>query len=813
MSEKFLRLISSALIFVFLTQTCFGTAAPADSEDPLTAEAAQCADILGIRAEVNRIISLGRNGASSAELNELRAYSLRKILHGVIQVQLAESRLEMEMAYTYDVMDRNQRQMNTVNQFFNIANFLQFSALYTTEPFLRIHKKFVQSATLTTIGGGIGLVLPILNILYNKTAEAHNLKPPEYLSHLITGSPVDGSNLPQFVARYMDTASPGSQSTRRDELNALWNKRYHADMQKEETLCGINDGHAKKIFVLQSRIVLLWSLYTAIQAFDRELLALVNQISDYHADVLPERSADKTVIGLTGQADDAARLLHLEPVVSELKSLEAGNSSSERRTELQVALMERLLSGYLDMRIAADKCQEELNYQYDVVLAQMNARRGKFLQKTYEANFIQTNTLGSIAGLKYLQGNTRAGNELFAVANSVGIGITTVSLLATQGGWRKNQAAPNSLADLFDLQAPGRYGFSTPVWNFLNSSGPDTGGKTRRERLMDYWYTNAVTNMDIKQRRNQEKLASMPSCRYDTINLVTNRIALISALREELGRFDVELLDLLRQTWPENFVPAAEPPGKDAYVPARIAAKLLGVEPLVEEAHQNRASNQEMIVFTRRVLEGFLQAGSDADMLGSEIQRENHVMARMIRERDKVIQLTNIVNFYQIGILGVIFDGLGLSTNSREVLAGNQINIISGIMVGALAITALLERHGGLRPTQAPPNILANMFNLKTDHEPLSPLMSTFLDSPSPSFMTGYTRRQVLTKYWKEGKNLTVSIKPKSNQEKLGAEGIAHHWWCETIKLIDNRICMLWDLRAVLRNSNVLFDALLSDVN
>ena len=810
----FLRMILAAAFTAQLILPWLALPALSSGSEFLTADAAQCADILGIRQEAEEIVSSYRRGTPDGQLLDLRAHALRKILQGALQVQAAENHLEMEMAYTYHAREAAQRRINTVNQFFNIANFLQFGILYTIEPYSREHKQFVQSAICTTVGGGIGIVLPVLNILYNNTAKASNIAPPAYLAHLVDGKPVDGSRLPPYVAQYIDSRAAGSSISRREALNAVWIQRHHADMRKKETLCGIDDGKSKKLSVLSSRIVLLWSLYTAVQGFDHELLALLNQLSDSSFDghLSPSvMTLDTAKLG--GKADQAARLLHLESIVAELRSLNVADTNNVRKTSLQLTLMERILAGYLDMRIGADKCQEALNYQYDIVLAQMMARRRKFLQKTYEANFIQTNTLGATAGLNYLEGHTKAGNELFLVANSIGICITTISLLATQGGWRKNEAAPNSLADFFDLRANEQHGFSPLIWNFLNSPSERSGGKPRREYLQEVWKGNAVVDMDLKQKRNQEKLGSMPSCKWDTIKLVVNRIALLSALREELGQFDVELLDLLRKAWPETMVSASANNETVANAPAALAAKLLGVQSLVAEISNHQANRHTKILLTRQVLEGFLEASADGDLLGQEIVTETQVMNRMIRQRDMAIQLTNILNFYQIGILGVISNSLSLSDNSKNIFAGNQINIVSGFMVSCLALTALLESHGGLRPNKAEPNLLGNVFGKKSSYINLSPLMVNYLNSIEITSPTGLTRRQELIKYWQESKVLNVNVKHTSTHEKLSAEGRAHNWWDESINLINNRISMLYDVRAILRNSNLSFDSLLTTVD
>jgi hypothetical protein len=782
----------------------------------LTAEACQAAEILGIRQQAEQIISLNKSATDSQALrlqrNVFRSLVLRKVLQAVLQVQATESRLEGEMAYTYDVMAREQRKTDTVDQFFNILNFAQLSVLYGfVEPYSRINKRFTQSAVGTCVGSGLAIGLPILNIFYDKCAKASHLAPPKFLSHIIDGGPVDGSHLAPLVVRYFDLPAPGSSVTRREALNALWKQRYRADMAKKSTLCGIDDGKSKKSFVLNTRIELLWSLYTTIQGFNKDLLSLLNQVSEYQP--VKEMPAIARAVTSSGSgADEAARLLELEPLVAELKSLNESDGD-ERKFELRLQLMERLLAGYLDLQIAADRCQEELNYQYDVVLAQMTARRGKYLQKTYEANFIQTGTLGACAGWSYLNQYTAAGNELFIVSNSLGLGITTISLLASHGGWRKNRSEPNSLADFFNLRASGKHGFSPLVWNYLNSSSPKrTDGKSRREYLQETWSKKSVSTMDLKNQRNLEKLGSMPSCKWDTINLVLNRIHLLTSLRDQFTQFDNELLDLLRQSFPATL--ASDSAGSSSSLSPSVdaAANWLGVKGLLADASNSQDQNAKLLL-TRSVFEAFLTSTADANTLGQQIVVETQTMNRMIRQKDKAIQYTNIANFYQLGILGIISDSLGLSSKKNYPLYGDRVNLVSGGLIAGFAGAALLERRGGVRLSKAEPNAIAGVFQKPSTATQLSPVMIKYLKGTAQDSPTGLTRREELIKYWNESKILNVNVKRESTIEKLSAEGKAHHWWSESIKLINNRVTMLYDLRAVLRTSNTSFDRLLAAVD
>lgn len=814
---------NTVVFLCLLIQPWFLCVSAFSKTESLSADAAQAADILGIKEDAERILSLRRNSSISESerrlLHTKRAFVLRRLFEGVLQVQAAENKLEVEMAYAYDVLSREQRKKNTINQFFNALNFAQLSVLYGfIEPYSRIKEQFQQSAIGTSVGSGLAISLPLLNILYNKFSKASHLAPPLFLSNILEGKPVDATNLPPLVANYLDSPVPGSSnnSTRRELLNALWKQRYHADMSKKETLCGIDDNKPKSIFILNSRIELLWSLYTAIQQFDNDLLALLNQVKGTaFADVQLAAPKSNQSIGLGGGADEAAHLLHLQPVIAELRSLDNASGDNERRQDLQISLMESVLSGFLEIQGAADRCQHELNYQYDVVLSQMNARRGNFLQKTYEANFIQTGTLGACAGWSYLNGYSKAGNQLFIVSDAIGLGITTISLLAGHGGWRRNRSEPNSLADFFDLRHSDSYGFSPLVWNYLNSSSPSrTDGKSRRESLLEIWSKQKVTTFNLQNSRNLEKLGSMPSCKWDTINLVVNRIALLSSLREQLQQFDAELLDLLRKAWPANIAADSADASLSSLSPTvNGAAKLLGISGLLAGINNDPGAESSKLLITRMVLEGFLDATADSNILAHEITVESQIANRMARHKDRAIQLTNVANFYQLGILGIVSDSMGLSSISKYVLYADRINIVSGHLIASLALSAFLEQHGGPRLGMAKPNAISAAFGKTSNHTKLSPMMIKYLNTTAPTSRTGLSRREELVKYWKDSKVLNVNLNHDSTVQKLSAEGRAHHWWSETISLINNRTTMLYDLRTVIRTSNIGFDELLRTLN
>jgi len=788
----------------------------ATTDGALTADAAQAADILGIRQEAEQIIAMRKAGVGSAadrhQFNNYRALVVRKVFEADLQTQVAESRLEFEIAYAYDAIMRQQRKENTVNQLLNTANFTQFGVLGILAGVCDLKEKFIWESTLGLVSAGVGTSLPILGMIYSKQAKASHLTPPAFMAPYVNGKPVDGSDLPPLVVRYLNSAAPGETRTRKEILSASWKERFKADMSKKETLLGIADGKRRSQGYLSNRLVLLYSLYTNIEGFNSDLLSLLNQVRGSSFDYSPSSTRISASPGLGGGADDAVKLLHLESVVAELQSLNTTGGDSEQKRDLQITLIETLVSAGLDMAVAGDRCQKEINYQVDVVLAGLTDRQAAFMQKLYEVNFIQGGTFGSIASTLFLKHKSNQAGIVLLISGSIGLGLTGLSFFALKGGTSKNTIGPNSLADFWDLRPPGEKGFSPLVWAYLNSTSPSrSDGKSRRQCLMESWERNSVVTMSLKDKRSLEKLAGMPSAKRDSIKLVLNRIALLSSLRQQYNEFDVELLDLLRKAWPVTL--AADTPEINSGISpsANAAATLLGIQGL-KAARESSDQNAKLLV-TRQVLEGFLSMITDADLVGHEIDVEFKVLDRMERRRDRVVQFTDNVNFLQGGVLGQVATSLGLTGKPQDVVATNYIAIITSAVSVGLGAVSLLEQHGGWRPGKAKPNALRAAFGKNSEKVQLTTITMRYLNTPEPNSPTNLSRRETLVKYWKESKVLNVNLDKDSTIQKLSAEGKAHHRFCETINLINNRLTMLTDMRAVLRSCNSGFADLLSSVD
>lgn len=418
------------------------------------------------------------------------------------------------------------------------------------EPFMRIHKEFLVSSISTTISGALGTTIATLSRVHGKFARASHVAPPKVLANMIDGLPVDTSGMPPLVTKFLDAREPDSDKSRRAELFAMWLKNYHIDASKKKNLCGIADKKRASIGLLNSRILLLWSLHTFVQDFDRSLLSLLKVVKDPGSDNpdLVSTSANRDAKYASG-ADEVAVLLKLQPQIDELKRLRRDNVESTRRDELELLVLESTLLGALEVQVASDRVDEELNYNYHIVLAQLLQSRAKWLQFTYDLNFIQSGIMGTIAGKLYLEKHSFAGSNQFVIAGGIGTGLTTLAMLENHGFWRRSTTGPNGLAEVLNLHPANQYRFSPFVSSFLNDPPPgSTDTRTRRELLNDAWEKRHVSAVRLNKTKNVEALANMPTHKFDTIKLVTNRIKLLHSLKKELESFHVEVLDLLRAT-------------------------------------------------------------------------------------------------------------------------------------------------------------------------------------------------------------------------------------------------------------------------
>ncbi|MBK9203696.1 MAG: hypothetical protein IPL73_14940 [Candidatus Obscuribacter sp.] len=117
---------------------------------------------------------------------------------------------------------------------------------------------------------------------------------------------------------------------------------------------------------------------------------------------------------------------------------------NQRVQELELHLLERTLTGALELQVATDKVDEDLYYNYHIALSELLQNRAKWLQYNYNANFLQSGILGIVAGRLYLSRHSYAGDRMFVISGSNGTALTLLAMLQMRGGKRKVDTSPKS---------------------------------------------------------------------------------------------------------------------------------------------------------------------------------------------------------------------------------------------------------------------------------------------------------------------------------------------------------------------------------
>ena len=327
--------------------------------------------------------------------------------------------------------------------------------------------------------------------------------------------------------------------------------------------------------------------------------------------------------------------------------------------------------------------------------------------------------------------------------------------------------------------------------------------------MLKVWKTHKVATINIQKRKVQEKLAAMPSVKNDTIKVTRNRIALLNTLRIRFQLLDRYLFEVLKMMDKYDQTTLASTATDSNFKSKRAAqlAKLLGIAPV---GGDYRSSNSLLtaddldkdILITRRILLAMMEVRKTNANIELEIVLEQDTLERLTRYRDTSIQAVNLANFYQIGILGVLADGvIGLADYQKAGTLNNRLTIISGLTAGGLAVMAFLMRRGGISLTKHDPNMLGPCLAIESPaKQNYTPLTLDYLSRPNPDSQNQQTRFELLLDYWQSMHLVGVDMKKPKNFEKVAAIGEHHHFWDENIKMIQSRVTMLFDLEAVVNH-------------
>ncbi|HEY9731967.1 MAG TPA: hypothetical protein V6C89_08645 [Drouetiella sp.] len=532
----------------------------------LTPGAADAAKLLDIEKQVAELIVIRKtNGNRIATHQQLRLETLllEKILGGALEVRKAVDRVDREKHYQIDVVmaeltGRRDRFMHKCD----VANFMQTGILKSIAGICFFNGQPNAGGDLLEVVTSFNVILASASLAASRGGKRKIDSVPNSLAQFVNLSPPREYRLSALMERFIDSPPPqgsaGPNSTEESSLSVnntgasrkqllieRWKEHGIVPEKNRPTVMARlaympseRDQKVDTIKLASARLRMLFDVRTEMESFDDELLALLRS-----ADANPLVVADETSLPLLHEATNN---LQKKKGMDEFVSVDA---IGER-----LFLTRRILINSLEVRNAVDQIDQELVTEY-TVQGEMIAKMNKRIEITNAVNFLQSGITGLVGGgLGYVNNHAAqcAGNGMNIASGSAVIVLALFSMWQARGGKRPYKAKPNMLGPVFDLKDSPEYTrFSSLVWEQLNA--PATGNFadnsiSRREWLLRHWKKDGVLTVDSTNPQTLQKLAAVGPAytpKSENLNLIKNRIYMLSELRTQVETFDAELLAMI----------------------------------------------------------------------------------------------------------------------------------------------------------------------------------------------------------------------------------------------------------------------------
>ncbi|PWT99971.1 MAG: hypothetical protein C5B53_04730 [Candidatus Melainabacteria bacterium] len=233
-------------------------------------------------------------------------------------------------------------------------------------------------------------------------------------------------------------------------------------------------------------------------------------------------------------------------------------------------------------------------------------------------------------------------------------------------------------------------------------------------------------------------------------------------------------------------------------------AELLGIMPLIDklstlELEPSSDPAKELLrlklkqQLTDKILIATLQVRDVTARIDREIARFDRIQGALESNRDRAIRLNSLANTVGMGLISEIGQAGELKVNENP---GEITQLVGGGIGMALSGIALRQQSGGKQRLRPKPNMLAKIFNCRTDSDTEYPqVIWDYLNRVPVGSNDGQTRLELLLKHWQHYKYFG-NLKMASSRTRIANLTNTSPRGVTNIALLQDQSDLLADVRS-----------------
>jgi len=257
---------------------------------------------------------------------------------------------------------------------------------------------------------------------------------------------------------------------------------------------------------------------------------------------------------LSPHAQQAARIMGIEPLLARLSILSAARGASSTGMSLEeLALHQQITEAVVAASLDVDSVVDRIDYERAQIVELQSillARRQRALGSTNLATLALSTGLGAVSGVLQFSDTTKGvGNAIGFAAGGLSTLLSIRSLRQQHSGARPAWALPSMLAPLLTDPRENSV-YPAEPWAYLNSA-PEGGASqaSRREQLLAGWLT-AGRFLPLDSPQSKSKVALLTGTdaadKKLSMDLLSERAAMLADVHDEIAVMKRALAEIVR---------------------------------------------------------------------------------------------------------------------------------------------------------------------------------------------------------------------------------------------------------------------------